>query len=93
MVTCEGRVLSLNESLSYWALFPSTYSFRAGTGTLYSIVQPSSLFAAQKEGVLYCQGAGVGCLRENSLQTMKKERELGTESFPVMLLYSISSSS
>lgn len=79
-------------------LFPSAYSFRAWhqnnvTGTSYSIVQTSSLFAVQKEVFLYSQGAGVCCLRENLLQTMKNKRERGIKNFPVMLLNSISSSS
>lgn len=84
-----------NESLSYWPLFPSAYSFRAWhqnsvTGTLYR-VQCSLLAFLLYRVILYSQGAGV--IWENLLQTTKNERELGIKTFPVMLLYSISSSS
>lgn len=98
MVTQEGKGLTMSKSLSYWLLFPSSYSFRAWhqnnvSSTLYSIVQLPFMFAVQKEVTLYSQGAGVHYLRGNLLQTMKKKGKLGIKTFPVVFLYSVSSSS
>lgn len=88
MVIHEGRALTPNESLPQWPLFPSAYSFRGWyqnnfTGSVYSIVQHSSLFSVQKEVVLYSQGAGFCYVRKSLLQAMNNERELGIKNFPI----------
>lgn len=98
VVTHEGRVLARPRMRAGPTGRCSPQPILSGLGIKMVLQALSRVQGSLLAFLLYrkshpLQPRGWCYLRENLLQTMRNERELGIKTFPVMLLYSISSSS